>query len=44
MKTEEERLVKEIEEMLREAAKVDGTEDRRFGRDKRGDELPEELA
>lgn len=25
-------------------AKIDETEDRRFGRDKRGDELPEELA
>lgn len=43
-KAEEERLAKEIEAMLREAAKIDETEDRRFGRDKRGDELPEELA
>jgi hypothetical protein len=44
MKTEEERLAREIDEMLREAAKIDETEDHRFGRDKRGDELPEELA
>jgi len=29
------------EKMLREAAKIDETEDRRLGRDKRGDELPE---
>ena len=43
MKTEEGRLAKEIEAMLREASKIDETEDRRFGRDKRGDELPEEL-
>lgn len=44
MKTEEERLSKEIDELLREADKIDEAEDRRFGRDKRGDELPEELA
>lgn len=44
MESEEKRLTKEIEEMLREAAKIDEIEDRRLGRDKRGDELPEELA
>jgi transposase len=44
MKTEEERLAREIDEMVREAANIDESEDRRFGRDKRGDELPEELA
>lgn len=44
MRTEEERLAREIDEMVREAAKIDETEDRRLGRDKRGDELPEELA
>lgn len=44
MKKEEERLAKEIDAMIREAAKIDEAEDKRFGRDKRGDELPEELA
>jgi len=44
MKTEEERLLKEIEDMVREAAEIDEAEDRELGRDKRGDELPEELA
>jgi len=40
---EEERLKEEIEEMLEEAEAVDTEEDERFGRENRGDELPEEL-
>ena len=31
-------------ELLRRAEEVDEEEDRRYGRDKRGDELPEELS
>ena len=31
-------------ELLRRAQEVDEEEDRRYGRDKRGDELPEELS
>ena len=33
-----------VAELLRRAGEVDDDEDRRYGRDKRGDELPEELA
>jgi transposase len=44
MKEEEARLKKEIAKLLRESDVTDGTEDRLYGRDKRGDELPEELA
>lgn len=40
---EEQRLQQEIEAFMAEAAKTDGAEDREFGPDKRGDELPEEL-
>jgi transposase len=40
---EEERLKEEIEQMLEEAEAVDTEEDERFGRNSRGDELPEEL-
>ena len=40
----EERLKVEVDELLRRAKDVDEEEDRRYGRDKRGDELPEELA
>ena len=43
MLTEEERLREEIAAMLEEAEAVDAEEDERFGRDNRGDELPEEL-
>jgi hypothetical protein len=39
----EERLVKEVEALLAEAEAVDKTEDARYGKGKRGDELPEEL-
>ena len=40
----EERLKAEVDELLGRAKDVDEEEDRRYGRDKRGDELPEELA
>jgi transposase len=43
MLEEEERLKEEIEQMLEEAEAVDTEEDERFGRENRGDELPEEL-
>lgn len=44
MKRESERLQQEIAWMLKEAEKIDRREDKKYGRDKRGDELPEELA
>jgi len=44
MKREEERLKGEIEGLLKRAEETDEEEDRRYGRDKRGDELPKELA
>ena len=44
MKEKEEQLATEVEELLRQAGEVDEEEDRRYGRDKRGDELPEELS
>ena len=44
MKEREEQLAAEVAELLRWAGEVDDEEDRRYGRDKRGDELPEELA
>jgi transposase len=44
MKEEEARLEAEIREMLQKAGAVDEEEDRRYGKDKRGDELPQELA
>jgi len=43
MLEEEERLKEEIEQMLEEAEATDTKEDERFGRENRGDELPEEL-
>ncbi len=43
MLEEEERLKEEIQEMLAEAEATDSEEDERFGRENRGDELPEEL-
>ena len=42
MRQEEERLSKEIEELLAKAERLDKHEDRQYG-DRRGDELPEEL-
>lgn len=43
MKREEERLQQEIDRYFREAEAIDREEDRRYG-DRRGDELPPELA
>ena len=44
MKEREAQLQGEVDELLRRAQEVDEEEDRRYGKDKRGDELPEELA
>ena len=44
MKEKEAQLQGEVAELLRRAQEVDEAEDRRYGKDKRGDELPEELA
>ena len=44
MKEKEVQLKAEVDELLRRAGEVDEEEDRRYGRDKRGDELPEELS
>ncbi len=44
MKQEEERLEAEVRELLRRAQEADEEEDQRYGKDRRGDELPEELA
>ena len=44
MKEKEGQLQGEVDELLRQAQEVDEEEDRRYGRDQRGDELPEELA
>jgi len=44
MKEEEARLQGEIQELLAQAEAADGQEDRDYGPDRRGDELPEELA
>ena len=44
MKEKETQLAAEVAELLRRAQEVDEEEDRRYGQDKRGDELPEELA
>jgi len=43
IKAEEERLVQEIEQMVAEAQNIDSEEDSRYGKDKTGDEVPEEL-
>ncbi|HEY8759999.1 MAG TPA: IS1182 family transposase [Candidatus Dormibacteraeota bacterium] len=43
MKQEDERISKEIEAWFKEADRVDAAEDRLYGEDQRGDELPEEL-
>ena len=37
-------MAAEVAELLRRAQEVDEEEDRRYGKDQRGDELPEELA
>lgn len=44
MKSAEEALQREADELLRRAEQTDEDEDRRHGKDKRGDELPDELA
>ena len=44
MKEKERQLQAEVTELLRRAQEVDEEDDRRYGRDKLGDELPEELA
>ena len=44
MKEEEVRLEAEVLALMKKAGAVDEEEDRRYGKDKRGDELPEELA
>ena len=44
MKDKEAQLESEVAELLRRAEEVDDEEDRRYGKDQRGDELPEELA
>jgi len=44
MKEEEARLSGEIAELLKRAEATDAEEDRRYGRGRRGDELPRELA
>jgi hypothetical protein len=44
MKEEEARLESEVMELLRKAQEVDEEEDRSYGKGKRGDELPKELA
>ena len=43
MKEEEKRLRKEIRELLSKASKTDAQEDKRYGKDHRGNELPVEL-
>jgi transposase len=44
MQEEEARLDIEVAELLKKAKAVDEEEDQRYGKDKRGDELPKELA
>jgi transposase len=44
MKEEEARLEAEVQDLLRKAEVVDEEEDRTYGKNKRGDELPKELA
>lgn len=44
MKEEEARLEAEIAELMKKAEAVDEEEDHRYGKDKRGDELPKEMA
>jgi len=44
MNIEEQKLEKEIKKLFEKANHLDLKEDRQFGRDRRGDEIPEELA
>ena len=43
MRERERQLKEEIEQLLKQAQQQDGEEDERYGEDRRGDELPEEL-
>lgn len=43
MKTEEKKLEKEIKKLLEKANHIDLKEDKQFGQNRRGDEIPEEL-
>ena len=43
MREQERQLKEEIEQLLAKAQQQDGEEDERYGEDRRGDELPEEL-
>ena len=43
MKKQEAELTKKVEDLLRAAEETDAAEDARYGKDKRGDELPEDL-
>jgi len=44
MQEDEKRLREEVKRLLEQAEKVDAEEDARYGRERSGDELPEELA
>ena len=44
MQAEEKRLKEEAKRLLEQAEAADAEEDARYGRDRRGDELPAELA
>jgi transposase len=44
MSETEQRLKQEVEALLKQAEETDAAEDAMYGKDKRGDELPEELA
>lgn len=44
MKEDEKRLEQEIRDLLKQAEALDNDEDQKYGRERRGDELPEELA
>ena len=43
MKSEEERLMQEIEKLIAQAQRADCEDDEKYGKDKTGDEVPEEL-
>jgi transposase len=43
MKQDEERLTKEVAELMRQAEAADAAEDAEYGKGRRGDEIPEEL-
>lgn len=43
MEESEKQLRKEVQKLLKQAESADEEEDKRYGRDRRGDELPEEL-